>query len=203
LVVAAALSLPASVAHAQDTLVVNVKTDSGRPLPEALVRIRPSMEDRNPPRTSTDAAGIARLAPVPSDTFSIDVMAIGFHPQRLRVTAHGDRITVTLVESELKLTDVCLTYAQPAVLLLIDSAVTPGSVKLTARVRDGSFSETQSATVPGALGSLWFAYERAGTYDVEVTAPGYERWRRSDVRVTRGPCHVASQVLRVRLRPAR
>src|SRR4051812_48014141 len=77
-----ALSLRASVASAQDTLVVSVKTDSGKPLADALVRIaNPSVANWTI-RASSDSAGMARLAPAPRDSFTLEVLHVGYERHR-------------------------------------------------------------------------------------------------------------------------
>ena len=45
------------------------------------------------------------------------------------------------------------------------------------------------------------AHERAGTYAVEVTAPGYSPWVRAGVQVRRDDCHVRTVSLVARLQP--
>ena len=66
---------------------------------------------------------------------------------------------------------------------LVDS--TPTGI-LTA----GAYRETMVAGFNDAI--LLGAEERPGNYDVEVTAPGYGAWRRTDVevRMGRSGCHV-------------
>lgn len=46
------------------------------------------------------------------------------------------------------------------------------------------------------------ADERAGTYAVEITAPGYAPWVRSGIRVRDGECGVRTVRLVARLQPA-
>ncbi len=107
--------------------------------------------------------------------------------------------------SSVQLTNVCLTYGIAAIFLAIDSAISSGSASLTGRVRDGSFEEVQRRELPSQLIGMGFAFERVGTYDIEVTAPGYDRWTRSNVRIVkeRDGCHVVPQAFRVRLTPTK
>ena len=107
--------------------------------------------------------------------------------------------------SSVQLTNVCLTYGTAAIFLVIDSAISSGTATLTARVRDGSFEEVQRRELPSPPVAMGFAFERVGTYDIEVAARGYERWTRSNVRIVKDPdgCHVARQAFRVRLTPAK
>lgn len=46
------------------------------------------------------------------------------------------------------------------------------------------------------------AGERAGTYQVTVSKPGYATWVQSNVRVTRNVCHVNTVTLTALLQPA-
>jgi len=59
--------------------------------------------------------------------------------------------------------------------------------------RDGAYVESSSvpANHPELDSStLQAAGERGGTYSVTVQKPGYRDWTRSNVRVTKGECHV-------------
>lgn len=66
----------------------------------------------------------------------------------------------------------------------------------TVTATDGSYSETLQVT-PGAGSSCSYAgaYERAGTYDVTVVAPGHATNTQSGIVVPQGVCHVAGQTL--------
>jgi hypothetical protein len=60
-------------------------------------------------------------------------------------------------------------------------------------VRDGAFKD--SVSHPGGRPELnafplVTAGERAGTYQISVSKPGYLPWSRSNVRVTANECHV-------------
>jgi hypothetical protein len=50
--------------------------------------------------------------------------------------------------------------------------------------------------------NLWAVGERAGIYQVTVSKPGYATWVQSNVRVTKGVCHVITVTLTARLQPA-
>jgi len=71
------------------------------------------------------------------------------------------------------------------------AAITNGS----GVAREGTFVE-QLQSFGGQLGG---AYEREGTYDVSVTAPGYQTWLREDVTVGADECHVIPVRLTARL----
>jgi hypothetical protein len=197
------LAATAARVAAQDTLVVSVKSDSGKPLPDALVRIANPRYGQHWARGSSDSAGIARLETTSRDSFTLEVLHIGYQPSRVPMRDASAPITVVMKRSTLQLTNVCLTYAIPAIYLAIDSAISSGTASLTGRVRDGSFEEVERRELPSQPTTMTFAVERVGTYDIEVTAPGYERWTRSNVRIVKDQydCHVLPQAFRVRLTP--
>lgn len=62
-------------------------------------------------------------------------------------------------------------------------------------VRDGEYADTTSV----AWGGAW---DRAGTFDVVVRAPGYEEWTRGGVRVPERLCDLKRARLTARLRPS-
>ena len=199
------LTVAAARLSAQDTMVVSVKSDSGKPLPNALVRIANPRYGQHWTRGESDSAGIVRLEPVPRDSFTLEVLHIGYERRRIPIRDASAPVTVVMNRSSVQLTNVCLTHAIPAIFLLIDSAISSGTASLTARVRDGSFEEIQRRELPSQPTTMAFAYERVGTYDIEVTARGYGRWTRSNVRIVkdRYECHVVPQAFRVRLAPAK
>jgi len=51
-------------------------------------------------------------------------------------------------------------------------------------------------------GTLVGAGERPGTYDIVVTAPGYQEWTRDEVTLGFDGCHVVGQSFDARLQPA-
>jgi len=67
--------------------------------------------------------------------------------------------------------------------------------------RDGSYSET---LVSGPVDSVSVqgAGERAGTYSIIVTRPGYSAWTSPPVTVTADQCHVHPVLVNARLTPA-
>jgi len=70
-------------------------------------------------------------------------------------------------------------------------------------VRDGAF--TDSLRVCSGLvanRNRCAAYERIGTYDVEVQHAGYQPWTARGVQVTKGSCHVNTVTLKAALVPA-
>jgi hypothetical protein len=71
---------------------------------------------------------------------------------------------------------------------------------VTVIVRDGIYSDTAQARVRRNAPTVSAAYERAGTYIVQVRHAGYREWERRNVHVTRDECHVRTVRLRAELR---
>ncbi len=67
---------------------------------------------------------------------------------------------------------------------------------LAGMLMDGSYRETMEPAGPGRLQGAW---ERPGTYDVEITADGYRAWNRKGVEVQMewDGCHVETVELEV------
>ena len=68
-----------------------------------------------------------------------------------------------------------------------------------AKVLAVSAATRDSASGTAGVSTVSLAYERAGTYTVTVTRPGYRTWSRSNVEVTRDQCHVIPVRLVARL----
>lgn len=97
---------------------------------------------------------------------------------------------------------ICTLEAKPALTVFVrdSSSGAPIGRGSRATATDGIFVST--ATHPGGTQDdlpLSLAHERAGTYTVVVTKPGYRDWRASGVRVTRDECHVITVTLTARL----
>lgn len=110
----------------------------------------------------------------------------------------------------------CTTGLEPAVLVEVLDSTTLEPVRGGVRViaRDGALADTADTTDPvefwlprGAdrdtvvFSPIGVAYERPGTYDVAVEAPGFETWERTGVRVASGACGPETVELTARLRP--
>jgi hypothetical protein len=68
---------------------------------------------------------------------------------------------------------------------------------------EGSYTETiNPPPLPAGPRLASLAYERPGTYRVEVQAPGYVTWVATNVRVTHDGCHVETVQLTAELEPA-
>ena len=102
---------------------------------------------------------------------------------------------------------VCTGEFRPGVMVYVKDSVTNAGVASGASliVREGIFKD--SVAFPEARPdlndlNLNAAGERAGTYQVTVSKPGYTTWVQSNVRVTKNICHVNTVTLTARLQPA-
>lgn len=95
---------------------------------------------------------------------------------------------------------VCTMEARSSITVSVLDAATGDSLSVTpsGTVRDGEFQEELQAFG----NSLSGPFEREGTYDVSITAPGYASWDTTGVVVTADECHVHTVVLTARLTPA-
>jgi hypothetical protein len=95
----------------------------------------------------------------------------------------------------------CTDILLPGIVVHVaDSATSrpvPGRVAVS--VRDGTFVDSTGGetALPSGVdvdsvyhGPFYRAFEREGTYRVDVQAPGYKPWSRSGVRVNASRCHV-------------
>jgi len=91
----------------------------------------------------------------------------------------------------------CTMEARPALaVVVLDSATGAGLAQVAMAVaREGVFADTLRGTDSIVSG----AHERAGTYRVELSAPGYADWSRDGVKVDRDACHVQTAQLRAQL----
>ena len=97
----------------------------------------------------------------------------------------------------------CTTEAVSAFAMEIRDSISGQGLaaRSVATVADGGFSDTL-ALVPDADSAYRSGvYERAGTYDVTVTAAGYQTWTLQNVVVESRVCHVEPVHLLVRLQP--
>ena len=97
--------------------------------------------------------------------------------------------------------EVCQYWLVAAITVDVADAAT-GSV-LTAHaagvVRDGAYSDSLRLCDFFSKGSQCAAFERPGTYEVEVTSEGYQAWSTRGVVVTNGSCHVNTVALKAKL----
>jgi hypothetical protein len=101
---------------------------------------------------------------------------------------------------------ICTLELRAGLLVDVKDSLTNAGVASGASlvVREGSFKD--SVAFPSSRPDLdalplVAAGERAGTYQITVSKPGYATWTRSNVRVTKGECHVNPVRLTARLQP--
>ena len=89
---------------------------------------------------------------------------------------------------------VCDTSVRAGITVTIKDAETNAPLASTARgvVRDGAYVDSLVLVAPDTRAA---AFERSGTYSVEVRLAGYQNFNASNVRVTAGTCHVNAVVV--------
>jgi hypothetical protein len=101
---------------------------------------------------------------------------------------------------------VCTMQAVAGLNIAVRDSVTnaPAADGARAVARNGSQEEVLEAMAGATPGlTLIGAWERPGTYTIEITKPGYRTWVRSGVTVAKDECHVQPVRLDARLVPAR
>jgi len=89
---------------------------------------------------------------------------------------------------------VCTLEARPAIAVVVLDSITGAGLAANAKAvaREGAFADT----LRGIDSLVSGVHERAGTYRVEVSIPGYRDWIREGVRVEQDQCHVQTARLR-------
>jgi hypothetical protein len=106
--------------------------------------------------------------------------------------ASGDR-TRPPKQTMIRSTVPCTLSVEPGLVIEVRDAKTgqPAACGAQATIRDGAYVETVADSCTGEGLRLRGAFERSGTYDVQITKPGYKDWTRDAVVVRRGDdCHV-------------
>ncbi len=103
----------------------------------------------------------------------------------------------------------CATYAVPAVSVVLMDSVSNGPVLSGSAIviaTSGTYSDTARVNIEPRNYNLGIpvAFERPGTYKVDVLVTNYFPWSIQNIRVdkTSDGCHVSTRQLTVRLRPA-
>jgi hypothetical protein len=98
----------------------------------------------------------------------------------------------------------CDAVLKPGIVITIVDGATGNPIEeATVIATEGSYSETVNLpSSPPAPGHAVLAFERPGTYRVEVQVSGYLPWVMSSVRVSRDDCHVETVALTARLTKA-
>ena len=122
-------------------------------------------------------------------------------PPTPRLVAILAATTLALVSSACTYSPVCSSNIVPGLVVTVVDSVTgafvadsaSGTVITTAK----DWGDTLSVGYPGH--TLEGAWERAGTFDITVSRPGYNDWIASSVVVTKVGCHVRSVQLLARM----
>lgn len=113
---------------------------------------------------------------------------------------------VVIAGCDLLSAPVCTTSVEPGVVVEVYHAETgePAAEGARGWVREGAYVDSlrASGSRDGQLYSLAGAWERAGTYEVQVEKEGFSAWTREDVEVDEGECHVRTVELRADLLPS-
>lgn len=101
----------------------------------------------------------------------------------------------------------CDNFSSPAIFALPLDSLTGQAIfdpVVTGIATDGTYADTTKTGVETAAPELAFAWDRPGTYRLEVTAPGYAPWSLDSIIVRRqGRCDVLQTYLvNVRLQQA-
>lgn len=98
---------------------------------------------------------------------------------------------------------VCEYWVLPAVKVEITDVITGNTLtdRAVGQVREGAYSDSLQScgSSPTDSASRCAAWERPGTYEVEVRHPGYEAWAARGVVATKGACHVNTVALKAKL----
>jgi hypothetical protein len=94
---------------------------------------------------------------------------------------------------------VCTTEARAGITVTVRDAETQAGIAALARgaVSDGAYVDSLRAN--GSATTMSAAYERAGTYTVDVRATGYQGFTTTGIKVTKDQCHVIPQTVTVNL----
>ncbi len=166
------------------------------------------------------AAGRARAVGSSEDGNARRLVRAGFHGEAALYAAPEDLPGVQdlwlLIDGQCALQPyrqiVCTreAYAGINVEVVNNRTGEPPGRGATLVVRDGEYTDTATLTEPlsvraGGPGHVHLsaAFERPGTYELDVRSPGYRPWRVGGVVVPPGRCHVQPVNLRVYLEPAR
>jgi len=105
---------------------------------------------------------------------------------------------------------ICTLEARPGVAIDIRDSISQRPLRnatlrilSNGRVVESARTVAQPYQPPDGRTILAGVYEKPGVYDAMVSSPGYATWRRDDVHVVRGPCHVESQRMVANMRAER
>lgn len=93
----------------------------------------------------------------------------------------------------------CTKEARAGITVDVRDSLTNALVGQQSRIiaREAAFADTLDAG--NADGPYGLVFERAGTYTLSVTRPGYQSWSQAGLQVAAGTCHVVGVVVTARL----
>jgi len=106
-----------------------------------------------------------------------------------------------LLSGTARLHVMCTAEARPGLALTLQDSATgqPLAGSGSMRLRAISVAYSDSTTAPFLMSSWSTAWERPGTYAVTAGVDAYQPWRRDNVEVSRGICHVRTAHVLARL----
>ena len=115
-------------------------------------------------------------------------------------------IAVIGTSCDLDLLGGCATFSSPAIFALPVDSISGEAITepvVTGIAREGAYADTTKTGQETAPPGLAFAWDRPGTYRLELSAPGYTTWVLDDIVVSRqGRCDVLqTYTVNVRLQP--
>jgi hypothetical protein len=165
-----------------------VRDDStGQPVVRSLVTV-----DRNGARAFTDSLGRFRIVGVASGPHTLWTRMIGYHPRIDDVEVvdgQGLDVTIAIQRSKVVLMEVCACDAISVARLLVNVRVAPHDPPPEAMivVKRGRRVAEAYPVAPAAfrdgVASLWLQWDRYGKVTVEISAPGFHRWRSGTIQL--------------------
>ena len=85
----------------------------------------------------------------------------------------------------------CADFSRPAIMVILEDSTTGGSLasdSVVVTFRDGAYKYSHSLDAQANPSARGVSEDRAGVYDVTVSATGYMTWSTMDVRVRVDGC---------------
>jgi hypothetical protein len=168
------------------SLLVVVRDESSVPIADALVQVLVRFGLLNDAQSLTNGIGEMRLRlPPEQERVTVIIEREGFRGDGFEIkpdTMQG-ALNVVLSRARASVFSSCTADHRPGIRVLLTGAVLRDSVSVLVVARDGAYADSASANARALGFPISLAYERAGTYTISVSAPGYRGWQRRDVRV--------------------
>jgi hypothetical protein len=188
-----ALMAPASGAQAKTpspaplkSLSVVVRDESNVAIADVFVQALDRLGLLNDAQSLTSANGEMRLRlPPEQERVTVVIQRHGFRSRMFEVnpdTMQG-ALNVVLSRAPAPTAFLCAADHRPGIRVRVTGAVLRDSVAVRAVAQDGAYVDSSSANSRELRFGISLAHERAGTYTITVSAPGYHSWQRRGVRV--------------------